>query len=120
MIMPILSWIVFLPLLGMVVVILVPRGGDRFIRAVSTLVTAAVLVLSLKLLFSFHAASPDMQFVERMLWIPQLNVHYHLGIDGISLPMVFATALLSFLACIASFGIKDRAKEYFALYLLLA
>ena len=47
MIMPILSWIVFLPLLGMVVVILVPRGGDRFIRAVSTLVTAAVLVLSL-------------------------------------------------------------------------
>ena len=117
--MPILSWLVFLPLTGMIAVMLLPRGGDRFIRAVSTLVTAAVLFLSLKLLFSFHAASPDMQFVEKLLWIPQLNVHYHLGIDGISLPMVLATALLSFLACIASFGITERVKEYFALYLLL-
>jgi NADH-quinone oxidoreductase subunit M len=57
--------------------------------------------------------------VEYAKWIPQINVFYHLGVDGISVPMLFITGLLSLLACIASFGIKDKVKEYFALYLLL-
>jgi NADH-quinone oxidoreductase subunit M len=103
----------------MITIMLVPRGGERAIRLVATLVTALVLALSVKLLLSFNTTLPDMQFVEKISWITQLNVYYHLGVDGISLPMVIATALLSFLACIASFGITERVKEYFALYLLL-
>ncbi len=117
--MTILSWLVFLPLVGMFGVMLTPGKQERFIQLLSTLMTAAVLLLSLKLLASFDLTSSQIQFQERWLWIPQLNVHYHLGVDGVSILMIFATGLLSFLACIASFGIKSRVKEYFALYLLL-
>ena len=60
-----------------------------------------------------------MQFVERLPWIPQMNINYHLGVDGISIGLVFLTALLGFFACVGSYGIKERQKEYYFLYLLL-
>lgn len=115
----ILSWIIFLPIVGMFAVMFIPRDFHRLIRWTATAITALVLLLSLQVLAKFNVSDGGMQFVERAVWIPQLNVFYHLGLDGISLPMVIATALLSFLACIASFGISERIKEYFALYLLL-
>lgn len=117
--MPVLSGLVFLPLLGMLAIMLTPHGQERFIRLLAAVITGIVLLLSLKLLLSFDLDSSQIQFQERALWIPQLNVYYHLGIDGNSILMIFATGLLSFLACIASFGIKERVKEYFVLYLLL-
>ncbi len=117
--MPILSWLVFLPLAGMLAIMVIPNSQERTIRLLATFVTGAVLALTLKLLFAFDLTSGQIQFQERVLWIPQLNVYYHLGVDGISILMIFATSLLSFLACLASFGIKERVKEYFALYLLL-
>ena len=116
---PILSSLIFLPVVGMFLVMVTPRDRTHLIRVIATVITAIVLGVSVKLLLSFNTASSEIQFAERLLWIPQLNVFYSLGIDGISLPMVLATALLSFLACIASFGITERVKEYFALYLLL-
>lgn len=117
--MPILSWLVFLPLAGMFAIMLMPYKQERAIRLAATAVTGFVCLLSLKLLASFDLTSAQIQFQERVLWIPQLNVYYHLGVDGMSILMIFATGLLSFLACLASFGIKERVKEYFALYLLL-
>ena len=117
--MPILSCLIFLPLFGMLAIMLTPREQERFIQLLATAITGIVFLLSLKLLVSFNLTSSQIQFQEQALWIPQLNVHYHLGVDGNSILMIFATGLLSFLACIASFGIKERVKEYFALYLLL-
>ncbi len=117
--MPILSWLVFLPLAGMFAIMFMPHKQERVIRLIATAVTGFMFLLSLKLLISFDQTSAQIQFQERTLWIPQLNVYYHLGVDGISILMIFATGLLSFLACLASFGIKERVKEYFALYLLL-
>jgi len=116
---PILSSLVFLPIVGMILVIIVPKNQHHLIRAIGTIVTGIVLLITVKLLFAFNPNAAGMQFVEHKSWIPQFNVFYHLGIDGISLPMIFATGLLSFLACIASFGITERVKEYFVLYLLL-
>ncbi|MBI4368332.1 MAG: NADH-quinone oxidoreductase subunit M [Candidatus Omnitrophica bacterium] len=116
---PILSWLIFLPLSGMLITLFLPRGRHNTIRAVATIITGLTLLLALRLVCIFDLNTSQMQFVERAGWIPQLNVFYHLGVDGISLLMIFATALLSFLACIASYGIRERVKEYFALYLLL-
>ncbi len=116
---PILSSLVFLPIVGMILVMIAPKNQHQFIRIIGTVVTGVVLLITVKLLFAFNPNTSDLQFVEHVSWIPQLNVFYHLGVDGISLPMILATSLLSFLACIASFGIKERVKEYFALYLLL-
>ena len=115
----ILSSLVFLPLLGALIILLIPQKSTKLIRLTATLATGAVLLEAIALLFVFNFGSPNIQFVEHAPWIPQLNVWYFLGIDGLSVGLVFLTALLGFLACLSSFGIAQRQKEYFFLYLLL-
>jgi NADH-quinone oxidoreductase subunit M len=117
---PILSCIVFLPLAGGLIILLTPKNNVGLIKAVATAVTAAALILSVVLLLNFDYTKSSMQFEENLRWIPSINISYHLGIDGISIGLVFLTTLLSFLACIASYGINVRQKEYFFLYLLLS
>ena len=107
------------PLIGMLAVLALPRGSARTIRTLALFTTGAALLVSLRLLLDFRTGLPGMQFVERWAWIPPLNVSYHLGLDGISLPMVLLTTILGFLACVASGSITERQKEYYALYLLL-
>ncbi len=113
-----LSWLLWTPLIGMLVVLCLPGSAVRAIRAVALMATLAALGLSVRALLQF---SPEggLQWIEHAPWIPPLRVFYHLGIDGISLPMVLLTTLLSVLACLASWSITERHKEYFALYLLL-
>jgi NADH-quinone oxidoreductase subunit M len=113
-----LTGLLVIPLLGMLVILLMPKTAESSIRKVATAATALALLLSLKLLAGFEP-SYGVQFREQLSWIPQLGISYHLGIDGISLPMVLLTTLLCFLACIASYGIAERQKEYFILFLLL-
>lgn len=107
------------PLLGILAILAAPRHAERLIQRLATLATALTLGLSLGLLAKFDPQLASLQFVERLSWIPPLGVFYHLGVDGLSLPMVVLTTLLSFLACLASWGIPERKKEYFILYLLL-
>ncbi|MFZ5801869.1 MAG: complex I subunit 4 family protein [Candidatus Omnitrophota bacterium] len=116
---PVLSWIVFTPLIGAGLILGLPK---RLSSASKWLALAATVVTSLWTLaacFAFDRTATGFQLMERARWIPQFNVHYLLGTDGISLPMIFLTALLSILACIASWGIREREKEYYFLYLLL-
>ncbi len=114
-----LSLLLACPLVGMLVVMALPKTGVRAIRSVALLATGAALLVSLQILAGFQPNLPAMQFQERHSWIPQMNIFYYLGVDGISLPMILLTTLLGFLACIASSTITERHKEYFALYLLL-
>ena len=114
-----LTLLLLCPVVGMLLILLAPRGAVRLIRAIAVASTGAALAVSLAALARFHAAEAGMQLVERAPWISPLNVFYHVGVDGISLPMVLLTTLLSLLACLASFSISERHKEYFALYLLL-
>ena len=114
-----LTWLTFLPLIGVFLLLAVPGRNVRALRAVATAVTAATLLVGLALLARFQPAAPGYQFVERLSWIPAAQITYYLGVDGISLPMVLLTVLLGFLACLASFGITTRVKEYFIFYLLL-
>ena len=114
-----LTWLTFLPLIGVFLLLAVPGRNVRALRAVATAVTAATLLVGLALLARFQPAAPGYQFVERLSWIPAAQITYYLGVDGIPLPMVLLTVLLGFLACLASFGITTRVKEYFIFYLLL-
>ncbi len=114
-----LSWIVFTPLIGAFLCLLIPKSKTEGFKWTAAIFTGANLLLGLVLFMRFHPADPGFQLVENHAWIPQIGVHYIFGTDGISFPMVMLTLLLSFLACIASFGIKERQKEYFFLYLLL-
>lgn len=120
---PILSWIIFTPLAGAFAVLLVPKSAARFIKWISLTATLAVCGLSFFALSLFQTSQAGFQMVEKVLWIPQLNVQYLLGTDGISFPMVILTAVISLMACLASLfhvRIKDgREKEYYFLFLLL-
>ena len=116
---PLLSLMVFVPLLSALVTLAVPREKKALLKLIAAGSTFAVLALSILLLYQFQPAAKGYQFEEKAAWIPQINVWYHLGVDGISVPLVFLTALIGFVAAIASFGIGERLKEYFFLYLLL-
>ncbi|PIQ83935.1 MAG: oxidoreductase [Candidatus Omnitrophica bacterium CG11_big_fil_rev_8_21_14_0_20_63_9] len=113
-----LTWLLLVPFIGMLAVLALPRSSVKAIRMVALGATGIVLIMSLRLLDAFDP-SLGLQFEEQVSWIPQLAIFYRVGVDGLSLPMVLLTTLLSFLACIGSFSITDRHKEYFALYLLL-
>jgi NADH-quinone oxidoreductase subunit M len=117
---PILTFIVFLPLAGGLLILFTPKKNIGLIKALATTVTAVALILAVVLLLNFDYSSSSMQFEENLPWIPSISISYHLGIDGLSIGLIFLTTLLSFLACIGSYGIDTRQKEYFFLYLLLA
>jgi NADH-quinone oxidoreductase subunit M len=116
---PILSLVTFVPLAGAVIVLLMSNENQKAVKAVSTVFSGISLIFALVLVFAFDRSIPGFQFMERAQWIPQINVWYYVGVDGISITMVFLTALLSFVSVIGSFGIMDRVKQYFALFLLL-
>src|SRR3989338_7032870 len=116
---PLLSLIIFLPVLGILILFFIPKAQTSTIRGVSVATTLVTFLLSLLILAHFNTAQPGFQLEEKLSWIPQVNINYHVGVDGLSYSMIFLTALLCFLACFASFSIKDRIKEYFIFYLML-
>ena len=116
----ILSWLIFIPLIGSAAILLVPKNNTGLIRAVSGLFTFVPLVLATQLYFGmFDKGTSELQFVQRLDWIPALNVQYYVGVDGLSLALVWLTTLLMFVAVPASFGIQKSQKAYYALLLLL-
>ncbi len=114
-----LNTIVFLPLLMAAAILFVPSRNVRLIRGMALVATFAVLYLSGILLFYFDGQAAGLQFVQQVLWIAPMNAWYFVGVDGINVGMVFLTALLGFLACLASGKIEHRQKEYFIFYLIL-
>jgi NADH-quinone oxidoreductase subunit M len=114
-----LSVIIFLPALGAVIIAFIPGLSHRLIKWLSVIFTFIPLALSCYLFAIFDRSSGAIQFEEKLSWIPAINAHYHLGVDGISLPLVILMALLGFLVVLISWKIDLRPKEYFAWLLLL-
>jgi NADH-quinone oxidoreductase subunit M len=117
---PILTVITFVPVIGAIVGLLIPKEQEKTIKWYSVAVSLIPLVLSIILWVTYDNAAGGMQFVEKVPWIPTLGVTYHIGVDGISVPMIFLTALLTTLSLFYSaYTIHTRVKEYFLLFLLL-
>jgi NADH-quinone oxidoreductase subunit M len=116
---PLLSLMIFTPLAGMVFLMFLKQEQVKIIRYSSAAFSFIPLVLSFLMLGEYDWTTSQLQFVEKAIWIPSLSVNYSLGADGLSVPMLFLTALLSFISIVASFGISHRVKEYFAFFLLL-
>jgi len=117
-----LSAIVFLPVIGAIIIALWPDISVRTIRRVAVLFTLVPLALSVYLFAIFDRSAnmaSVMQFEEKISWIPAINASYHLGVDGISLPLVLLMAILGFLVVLISWKVHPRTKEYFAWLLLL-
>jgi NADH-quinone oxidoreductase subunit M len=111
---PILSALIVTPLVGAVVVALLPSRRPEYVRLAGYVVSVATLVLSCWLLANFTTGAHGYQFVENDQWIGNLGVHYKVGVDGISLFMVVLTALLFPIGLLASASITDRTKAFFA------
>jgi len=117
---PILSFIAYLPLLGIFVILVIPKESKGGIRWTALAFTLASFVASLWLPANFDASTAQMQFVERFSWIPTLGVAYFFGLDGISLWLVMLTTFLSVIGVICSWeSITVRLKEYYVFLLIL-
>lgn len=115
----ILSIILFTPLVGLLVLLLIPSRNQRAIKLWANLASFAGFLACLPLVAAFDPAR-DFQFVEKASWIPTLGASYHLGIDGYGLLLVELTGLLGFLSILASWSaIQLRLKEYYASFLVL-
>jgi NADH-quinone oxidoreductase subunit M len=115
----ILVWMTFLPLLGMAVILCLPREAHGLIKWTAVAATTPPLLLAIDLYQRFDRATAELQFVLRRPWISSYNIEFFMGVDGISITMVLLTALLCFLCIFASWGIDKGVKGYFALFLLL-
>lgn len=116
-----LSWILWTPIIGMFVVLLIPKDKEQAIRYASLVTTFITFVLTLVLYMNFDNTVPGMQkaFDVSIPWIEQFNIYYRLGVDGISLPMAILTGLLFFLCILSSWTVGKSVKGFFALLLML-
>ena len=114
----VLTYMTFIPLAGAAIVLALPNNA-KLIRWVSAAATVPPLLMAIWLFANFDRSQAGFQFQEKYQWIPAINVHYYMGVDGLSISMVLLTALLSFLCIFASFGIEKAVKGYFALFLML-
>ncbi len=115
---PLLSIITFLPLAGALALLALP--GARLQKWWALLVSLATFAVSCLLWVWWQAGEAGMQFVEKLSWVPQFNIQYFLGVDGISLFLVLLTTLLTVLVLLFSWeGVEKRLKAYLFLMLLL-
>ena len=115
----ILSIVLFTPLAGLLVLLLIPSSNERAIKLWANAVALLGFLVSLPLVFWFDSAK-DYQFEQRLTWIPTLGASYHIGIDGIGLLLVMLTTIIGVIAVLSSWNaIQDRLKEYYAFFLLL-
>lgn len=116
---PYLSFLVFFPLLGAILVLLVPGERARLARVVAFGVATVEFLISIPMFFMFDPHG-GFQFVEKVDWLPAIGSSYHMAVDGISLLLILLTTLLTAIAILSSFSaITERPRTYYALMLLL-
>src|ERR1700730_2338972 len=98
-----LTLITFIPLIGMVLILLIFTGPEKFIRWLVPPFTFPQLLLAGWLYANFNTTTASMRFAEHYAWIPAYHINYFLGIDGISISMVVLTAIICFISVFASF-----------------
>ncbi|MGO1117610.1 NADH-quinone oxidoreductase subunit M [Rhodovibrionaceae bacterium A322] len=121
---PILSLVTFLPLFGAGLILFFIPGNDevgaRNARYVALWASLVTFLVSLGIWFGFERGTAEFQFVERVDWIPSYNIAYHMGVDGISMPFVLLSTLLTPICILSAWdAIKTRVKEYMIAFLVL-
>ncbi len=130
---PILSFITFLPIIGMIIILFMRKNQAKQIKVLTLVITGLQVVAALLILKDFNFSMGGIndpnsfQFIEKfkwievsgMPWIGKIRIDYFLGLDGLSVVMVLLTAIVTFIATLSSWTINKSVKGYFALYLLL-
>ncbi len=116
---PVLSLILLAPFLGALLTMFQPKEAYYRVRIIPAIAAGITLILSIYLLLKYDRSIGGFQFIEHYPLIPQLGISYHLGVDGMSLALVFLTAFIIFTGVFASWTILERTKEFYTLLLLL-
>jgi NADH-quinone oxidoreductase subunit M len=112
-----LNLVLWLPIIGLLPVLFL--NDDKSIRKAALVFSGLTLLLSWSLIASFDSASSSVQLVEQWDWLPEMGLRYYIGVDGLSLPLLLLTTLISFVALLASNRIVERVKEYYCWFLVL-
>ncbi|MFQ5445202.1 MAG: Fe-S-binding domain-containing protein, partial [Nitrospinales bacterium] len=115
-----LTFVTFLPLVGGLLLMLIPREEEGAIKQGALAIAIADFILSLVLYTDFDITTHKMQFELQVPWIETWGVGYHVGIDGISLLLYIMTTFLTALAILASWDVKKYIKEYMIAMLALS
>lgn len=117
---PLLSTLIFVPIVGALLIALISRQREGLIKYATLMITLLVFIISLSLFTSFDKTTKSMQFVEIYEWVPSFGIKYFLGIDGISVLFILLSTLLSVLCITISwYSIQKKVKEFYASILLI-
>ncbi len=117
---PLLSILIWLPIVGGFALLAVGEGNQALVRKLALGISLLTFLLSIPLYTGFDTTTAAMQFVEKHPWISTFNIHYHLGVDGISMPLILLTTFTTVLVVIAGWEvIQYRVAQYMAAFLIL-
>ena len=117
---PILSIIVLTPVFAGILILLIPGERKTEVRVVALAAAFIAMSLSAWTYFSYDTAVGGYQFIEKYNWLPALGISYHLGVDGISAPLLLLTGVVMFTGVLISWKLDDRPREFFAFLYILA
>ncbi len=119
---PLLSLVIWTPILGGLAVLSANGESHKKVaRGLALLFSVLTFVLSIPLYTEFNTSTAAMQFVEGPIaWIPRFNIYYHLGVDGIAMPLILLTSFMTVLVILAGWEvIKERVAQYMAAFLIM-
>ncbi|MCJ7568558.1 MAG: Fe-S-binding domain-containing protein, partial [Anaerolineales bacterium] len=118
----ILTWVTFTPVLGVLVLMFLPKDRRNLLRWIAVLTSMGAFVLSLVMLWQFDKTNASLQMVERLPWfqLAGIKIEYYLGVDGLSILLVLLTTFLTPISIISTWSaVEERVKEFMIFFLLL-
>src|ERR1041385_4912177 len=116
---PVLSVITWSPFVGALLIMFLARRSALLVRGLAVAATTLPLVLSIAIYVAYDREAAGFQFYEELSLVPPLGINYQLGVDGMSLLMVLLTSIIIFAGSFASWTVKERSQEFYALLLVL-
>ncbi len=118
---PLLSLVIWTPIIGgLLLLVLAKKGKAENTRFIALFISVITFLISIPLYSNFDSSTAAMQFSEMTPWISSFNINYHLGIDGISMPLIVLTTFMTVIVIIAGWEvIKDKVEQYMAAFLIM-
>ncbi|VAW42254.1 NADH-ubiquinone oxidoreductase chain M [hydrothermal vent metagenome] len=117
---PLLSLLIWLPIVAAFGILALGPKRAGLARIFALLTAVATLALSVPLWMHFDNTTAAMQFVEKIAWIPTLNINYHLGVDGIAMPLIVLTTFITVLTVLSAWkSINKNVHQFMAAFLML-
>ncbi len=117
---PILSLIIFIPIVAGLAMLVMPAEKRDWIRGTALVAATLNLILSAFAYFSYNVAQGGYQLIERIPWVPALGISYYVGVDGLSAAMVLMAGVVVFCGVLVSWNVEERPREFFAFLMFLA